>query len=280
MAAAPVNNRGLFEVLGLGSEFTFTGGDLMISRQQVSPSIASLYLDPDTWSLSPTSIIRIGSNLTPVNQNIGIYSSIPVKNLVIDNSSANNPVAELWSLPLSIEEDLLIQSGAEFDAMGYLVTISGDITNNGTYTPNGNTTELNGTGNQTITGNTTFYNLTKSTANTLCLAEGNAEITVQNVLSFQDGTIRDSSNTVYVQGYCQFDGTHIHSGAGDGIELNGSLQQELTGDGTFGKLTIDNNYGILVPPGNEFTVTDTLKMDGGLFDIGKNLLNLGLNDPD
>ena len=55
------------------------------------------------------------------------------------------------------------------------------------------------------------------------------------------------------------------------------MQQQLTGNGTFGKLTIDNNYGITVPPGNELTIVDTLKMDGGLFDIGKNLLKLEVN---
>jgi hypothetical protein len=275
---APENSRGVFEILNLGSEFNqVADANITIVRQQTSPSVAALYLDPDSYSLSDGSSFTFGNAGTPASQEIGIYSTIPVKNIIVDNSSTNNPSALMWILPLTVENDISINSGAILDANGLDLTVGGDLFNYGTFTANSNTTIFNGTSDQRIVGSTTFYNLTKSTSSTLSLAENNAEIIVANDFAFESGTLRDSSNTVYVQGNCQIDGTHIHSGAGDGIELNGSAEQELTGDGTIGKLTVNNNYGITVAAGNEFTITDTLKMDGGLLDIGNNLLVLGLN---
>ncbi|PYJ06952.1 MAG: hypothetical protein DMF06_17020, partial [Verrucomicrobia bacterium] len=62
----------------------------------------------------------------------------------------------------STYKDVQIDSGAAYSATG-TVSVSGNWTNNGTFTANSNGVTFNGT-NQAISGQTTFYNLTKTTA--------------------------------------------------------------------------------------------------------------------
>ena len=144
----------------------------------------------------------------------------------------------------------------------------------GGFSHGNNTTTLTGASNQIITGDVTFYNLTKSGTNELSLHVGDTEITVENILDFQDGTLNDNSNNVYVQGYCTFEGTHVYGGAGNGLILNGSSGQELSGGGVLGMLTINNTAGVDVPLGNEFTINNKLRLEAGIFNIDKNMLLL------
>ncbi|NBC84048.1 MAG: HYR domain-containing protein [Bacteroidetes bacterium] len=275
--SAPENNRGVFEILGDGSSFTHTGGDLAIVRQQNNPSIAALYLDPATYNLGAATEITLGNNNTPANQSIGVYSTIPLQNLTVNNAGGNDPEGVLWVVPLTINEDLTIQSGAGFDANGKNLFIEGNLTNNGTYTPSGNTTTFQGTGDQTITGNTTFYNLTKTGSATLELNVSGADIVVDNVLDFQNGILEDNNNSFDVKGHIHFDGNHTYGGTGNGISLNGTSQQDLTGEGSFGRLVINNTNGVYVPIGNQFFISNTLSLENGIFNIGKNLLEIGVN---
>jgi hypothetical protein len=274
--AAPENRRGVFEILSSGSSFTqVADANITIVRSQTTPAAPTLYFDPETSNIGSGASITFGNASTPASQNMGIYSTINVQNIVVDNSSGNNPTVSEWVLPLTINEALTIQSGTEFDANGLDLTLLGDLFNSGTFTPNGNTTYLSGSNNQRVVGNTTFYNLTKTSASELWLAESNAAITIAHDFDFQAGIIRDSSNTITVQGDCNFDGTHIHGAqSGEGIYFNGTSEQELTGSGIFGKMSINNANGVKVPLGNNLTITDTLKLTSGVFWVGKNLLTL------
>ena len=51
---APASNRGIFEILGTGSNFqqSEVNSNITIACQQVSPTIAALYLDPETTSIA------------------------------------------------------------------------------------------------------------------------------------------------------------------------------------------------------------------------------------
>lgn len=274
--AAPENRRGVFEILNTGSSFTQTdGANITIVQAQSAPAAPTLYLDPETTSIGSGAGFTFGNASTPVGQDMGIYSSVSLQNLTIDNSSGNNPTVSEWILTLTVNEDLTIQAGAEFDANGLDLTLNGNLFNYGTFTPNGNITYLSGTGNQRIVGNTGFYDLIKTSSTELWLAAGNAEITIYNDLDIQTGTVRDSSNTMRILGDCNFDGTHLHGNqSGEGFYFNGTTEQQLTGSGTFGKVSIDNISGVTLPLGNNFTITDTLKLTSGVFGIGKNLLTL------
>ena len=275
---APENNRGVLEILNAGSSFTqVDNASITIVRAQSTPTTAALYLDPETSSLGSGSGIVLGNASTPAGQVIGIYSTIDLQNVTLNNASTNDPAALIWTVPLTINEDLTIAAGTEFDANGLALTINGDFTNSGTFTPNTNTTYFSGTAAQVITGNTTFYNITKTSATDLSLAAGAADLTVSNNLNIQGGTFTDNSNEITVSGNVNLSGTHIYGGSGDGIIFGGSAEQQLTGNGTFGKMTVDNANNVVVPLGNNLTITNSLNLQSGVFNIGKNLLTLGLN---
>jgi len=273
---APEGSRAVFEVLNTGSEFNqVAGAEIRIVQAQTGPAFPSVYLDPGSSTLGEGSTITFGNSDTPAGQNMGIYSTIHLKNITVNNDGGNNPSLTMWTVPLTIENDLTIEGGCTFDANGLDLYLQGDLYNNGTFEANGNTTYMNGTDSQRIIGNTTFYNLTKSLVDTLSLAASGADITIENDLQILGGVLCDSTNTITVEGDLLHDGTHIFGGSGDGIHMNGSNDQQLSGNGMFGKLTISND--VTVPLGNDITITDTLKLNGGIFSIGKNMLSLGLN---
>ncbi|NJM14235.1 MAG: hypothetical protein HC896_01595 [Bacteroidales bacterium] len=93
----------------------------------------------------------------------------------------------------------------------------------------------------------------------------------------KSGTLTDNNNSIEVGGYCTFDGTHIYGGTGTGIELNGSNEQFLMGNGTIGRLSINNANNVVVPLGNELSITNELELQSGIFYIGRNLLRIGEN---
>ncbi|MBN1952483.1 MAG: hypothetical protein JW801_14875, partial [Bacteroidales bacterium] len=273
---APTTNRGVFEILNSGSSFTQVGdARITIVRAQSTLNAPSIFLDPETLNLGSGSGFIIGNGNTPASEIISIYSTPALQNIRVDGT--NNPTLLLSTVPLTLNEDLIIEPGATVDANGWDLIMKGDFLNSGTFTHNNNTTFFSGTGNQRLLGNTTFYNLIKTTSSELHLAASAAAIAVEHDMDFQDGILRDSSNTVSLLGDCNFDATHIHgSQAGEGIYFNGSFAQELTGVATFGKLTTNNSEGIYIPLGYNVTVTDTLKLMDGVFSIGKNLLTLPL----
>jgi hypothetical protein len=278
--SASANNRGVFEILNTGSSFNMSAGDLYIARSQPAPTIASFYFNPDTYSIGAAANIHIGHTSTPASQTMGVYAGKPLPKLRVNNQSGNNPTALLTVDPATITSLLTIDAGAKFDAGGLDLTLNGDFTCLGTFIPNSNTTHFSGSGTQTITGNGStinFYNFDKTASNNLILNGGTTPVTVSNVLSLRAGTFTTSSNTVTALGDVQNDATQVQGAAGDGILLKGTVNQTLTGNGTFGKLTINNLNGVDVPVANQFKITNSLKMQSGVFNIGKNLLDLGVN---
>ena len=274
---AQTGSRGVFEILNAGSVFEQAdGANITIVRQQQSPSVAALYLEPGTSNLGLGSSITFGNTNTPADQTMGINSNVPLKNIIVNSNNA--PTVQMQIRNLTIEEDLNIESSSTFDANGLNLNIEGDFTNSGTFSSNGNTTTFNGTDDQTITGNTSFYNLIKPTNNKLGIEETTTDsIYVDNNFRIKGGTFADSSNAIMVRGNLFIDGTHVYGGTGNGIEMDGSVEQEISGNGTLGKFTISNPYGAVVLEGNEITISEALNLNGGILDVGANLLNLGVN---
>ncbi len=266
------NDRAIFEILNTGSSFTHSAGNFYIVNDgRTGPSIASFYYDPETSNLTTGTQIQFGNANTTASSNaFTIHAVDNLMNVTVNNN--NNPTVTLSIVPLTLQEDLTITANSSFDANSLDLTINGDFTNNGTFSANGNTTIFSGSGTQNINGvTTTFYNLTKSSAN---LLDVNTDIIIENEGLFNAGTLNDNSNEIYVQGDINLDVTHNYGGSGNGITLNGTSQQVATGNGTIGKLTIDNASGVEMPLGNSYTITDELELTSGVFEIGKNLLKL------
>jgi hypothetical protein len=269
------DDRSIFEILNAGSSFTHSAGDIyFVNDYRNNPSIASFYFDPETVNLTSGTILQFGNASTVAgNGDFTVYAGKDLMNLEVN--STNSPSVTLNVVSMTLEENATINAGGLFDANGLDFIIKGDFTNNGSFEANGNTTYFSGSAVQNINGVTTsFYNLTKSNSNQL---DFNTDATVENVASFDAGTLADNSNEIQVWGDINYDITHTYGGSGDGIILNGSSQQILTGSGTIGKLTVNNASGIEVPIGNEFSVTGSIQLDEGILNIGKNYLRMGVN---
>ena len=278
--AAPVNNRGVFEILNQGSSFTMTGGDLYVVRSQTNPVVSAFYFDPDEYNISPEANIHIGHSATPSSQTIGVFTGKPLPKLRINNTGNRNPAAKLEIVPAVITSLLQIDAGAIFDASGLNLTLNGDMNAAGTYIPGSNTTFFTGNGTQTINGGGTvinFHNIDKSGSGNLSLNGGNTPLYVAGSLNLHSGTVTDNGNTITVKGNVLNNAVHVNSGTGNGIVMNGDIVQVLTGNGTFGKLTISNNNGVNIPAGNHLFISHSLKMEAGVLNIGSNLLELGVN---
>jgi hypothetical protein len=274
---ASTSNRGVFEIVNSGSVFSqVANANITIVRQQVTPSVPAIYIvDPGTCSVGTGASFTIGNALTPASQTIGVYSNKDLQNIVVNTT--NGPTLRLWIGTLTLNGNLTINTGGTVNANGLDLVIKGNFTNSGTFTANGNTTYFSGGSAQTITGATTFYNLTKNTSANLNLAAGSANLIVSNILDIQSGSLYDNSNEIQVRGNINNNGTTVYGGSNHGIILNGTAEQTITGSGTYGKLTVDNSNNIDVPLGNNITIANALRLDGGILNIGKNLLTLALN---
>lgn len=273
--SAPESTRGVFEVYNLGSVFNFTGGDLEIVRSNNSSTRPALYLLPASYSIGSDMTIKLGSNATPASQDFGIRSSAPLPNLEIDNSSNHSPTATIWTEALEIENIVTIESGSTLDANGNDLYIGGNFINDGTYEANSNTTYLDGTLNQTLSGsgNFSFYNLDKSTNNDVFIEKG---ILVNNTLTIEDGSLSDNDFTINLLGDLDNEGTIIYGGSGQGLLMNATERQYISGAGIIGKLMIENANDVEVTSGSSPVINDNLTLNEGIFDLGENLLTLNL----
>lgn len=266
-------SRGVFEILNSGSYFSqVANARITIANGVTNATAPDLNVDVDASQvdLAEGSEIAFGSTSTSADQNLGLRSAVPLKNLVLDNTSGNNPRVTMEILSLAADT-LTIGAGTAYDANGLDLTLEGDMAVNGTYEANGNITYFSGNNNQQIIGNTQFYDLTRNTGYDLTL---NNDITVSNELRLESGTLTDGGNTLHARGDVWMDITHNWGGTGDGILLDGSEQQNLRTTGTFGKLSVDNYEGIYLPTGNTIEIDDALQLENGILDIGKNLLVL------
>jgi len=275
---APEQNRGVFEVLNTGSEFTHTGGDFIIERQNGSATVASLRLEPDSFDFTG-STITIGGVATPAGQNqIGINATVPINNLLITGN--NNLNARIFINPLTVN-GLEVENNGTFSANGLDLTIVNDLQVNGTFNNQGNgtnqqTTFFNTATIQSILGNgiIDFWNVDKAGAGDLSVDH---EVTVENNLRILDGVLRTNSIPFNLEGDLVHDGEHQSAVAGPGIVFNGSATQNIarssTGQSIFGTITIDNPNGVEVTVGqNDFEINHKVILASGVFDIGSNLL--------
>jgi hypothetical protein len=270
-------DRGVLELVNTGSQFAqVAGAKITIANVIPSATVPSFYLDLDAseLSLANGSIIEFGGDSTETSQSLTVFSSQPLKNIEIDNSSTNNPTLTLETIDLELDT-LIIDSGSTLDANGLDLTIKGDmiVDVDGIFTSNQNDTYFSGSVVQQITGSPIFWNLYKTTSNQLSI---NNDVDVDNELGLNSGTFNDNDNTLSVQGAVNMDITHTWGGtiASNGILMNGTSEQVLTGNGTFGKLSINNSSDISVPQGNVFTIDGALQLETGVLDIGKNLFIL------
>lgn len=277
--AAANSTRGVFEVLNAGSQFNHSGGSFTVVRGNGSATVPSLWLEPASASVTTASTITIGNASTPAGT-IGIQSTATLNNLTISGLAASNPTVSMYISPLILNGNLTVSASNTLNAQARDLSIGGNMVVDGTYTSGNNTTTFTNTGAASISGTTptlSFYNFTKTGAGPLTLAK---DITINRDLKVSSGTLGTASFAINLRRHAEIDAT-ITSTSGSGLIFNGTAQQRLTrsssGIGTLGIVTVNNSTGVIIPDGNgyDFSLTDNLRLQAGVFDIGGSLLSLG-----
>jgi fibronectin-binding autotransporter adhesin len=239
--AAGVTTRGVFEIeSNPGSNFTMTGGTLIVSRSSGGSAYADIYINPATSSVLPAATIQIGMNTntavtTPLSLNI-----VPtIGNLAILGTTTKQFV-DIRSSKLNLSGTLQINNNTELETNTLDVTIGGDLSILGTGIYNGtigggNTTTFNGSGTQTgdLTATSTFQNITIDKAAGVATLNGTASINNLNILR----GVLSVSGTLNVNGNIVNNSTQVGNGF---IILTGAATTHTitSGGGSFTNLSL------------------------------------------
>lgn len=174
-----------------------------------------------------------------------------------------------------------IDPGATLNAGGDM-TVSGDWTNQGTFTPNTRTVTFDGGGSQAIAGATTFYNLT--IANTAATPSDSTDVdsdtalTVQNALNVNDGQFQPQTGSSFNPVTIGVDGI-LKPDSGGALTVNG----DFTNNGSFvrnaGMLTFAGTTSIAGSSATTLhhaTITGSLTAPAGILSMTGNFTNSGV----
>ncbi|WP_075601613.1 hypothetical protein [Saccharicrinis aurantiacus] len=264
------SSRGVFEISGEGSSFSQGESDvILINNSNGSSSMASLYYYPELVNVATGSGFVIGAS-----GEFGVNASQAINNLILAGNS--NSHVKLYTNALTVTESLNIGSTTNFDANDLYLYVGGDITNDGTFTPGTGAVFMTGTDAQTINGSaasTLFYDFTKI-GGTGELSLELSGVEVNRFLTLEDGSINTNTNIITAKGDVVNNGQFITT-SGDGLVMGGSELQGIQGQGSIDVLTINNTAGINLPTqSSAFAIGKKLKLANGIFDIGRNLLEI------
>ncbi len=274
-----ITTNAKLEILNSGSTFNMSGNAVLtIVRGGGGTAYGDLFLRPGSSSVTGGTIV-LSHNISGGSQSYLLDANVPLNNLTITGrtaATAANALVNLMVNPLVMNGTLFLSNiNSILNANNINVTIKGDLTNNGntsSYVYGTNTTAFNGNV-QAINGSavTNFYNLTVSPVTSLTLSQNT---TVNNELTLGYGTLICGNNAVNVKNNITNNATYTDTQYG--IILNGAtVQQKISGTGTFGRLEINNALGAKIM--NDVTLQSDLVLSLGILDINQYLLTLGQN---
>ncbi len=276
----PTLTKAKLEVLNEGSEFAMSAGNLFIVRGG-GTTYGDLYLRPTTSSVTGGSVIFTQSPASgPVIDAVQSYTldaSIPLNNLTITGKTAGttrDATLTLMVSPLVLNGSLTISNiRSFFTTSGKNVTLKGDLSNSGAYNQGTNETTFNG-GIQLLTGSsvTNFYDLTVSSLTSLTV---NNSFSVNRNLTINSGNLVLAGNKITLSGNLLNNGSYTDNNTTGGVVLAGTIQQRLSGTGSFGRLELNNAAGAIL--NSDIIVQNNLQLTQGIMDINAYLLTLGLN---
>ena len=276
------NTRAAFEVLNPGSEFILTGGTFNVERGVTGDANLSVELDPATFDVTGSTITifeNLGANYG--SNFFNISSTVDLNNVTIANS-INLPDVRLFNQNLAVN-DLTINSNQTLLTNGFNLSLNGDFTNSGTYTNTSSETIIAGSGAQSISGAGTFtiFDLRKNGSGT---TTSSVSLDIDHDLILTSGTLDMGANAINLNNDAFIQSTLTNTG-GNGLVFNGTTNQELNGltntTVDLGTVTINNSNGVDIPDGNgyDFNITQELRLDGGVFNIGGSLVTMQAGAP-
>jgi hypothetical protein len=268
------------EVLNAGSLFSMSGGTITIVRGG-GTTFGDLYLRPTTSSVSGGTVIFTQTPaLGPVIDAAQTYSldaNLPLNDLTLTGKTAGTARTATLNLmvsPLVLNGSLTLTNNQSiFNSNNLNISLKGNLNNSGTYNYGTNKTTFNG-GIQSITGTsvTNFYDLDVSSLTSLTV---NGSFTVFRDLNILSGNTILTSNLITLLGNLTNNGSYSDDNTSGGVSLSGTLQQQVTGTGSFGRLTINNVSGAKL--NNDISLQNDLVLTAGILDINKYQLTLSQN---
>ncbi len=218
-------SRENLEISVAGSSFTMSGGTIII--QTVGSDAAVNEWDMRAGTISITGgTLQFGNASTPAASTFEITSLSTTPNVVI--SSTNSPALMLNGVT-TFSGNVTINTGATLNANGEDISVSGNWTNNGTFTPGTTqTVTFNGAAAQTIGGTTATAFLGLTINNTSGGVSLSQDVNVTGTMTFTSGVVTSTStNTLIIN-----DGAGA-SGASNSSYVDGPMQKLGNDDFTF-----------------------------------------------
>ena len=262
------------EVLNEGSSFSMSGGTITIIRGG-GTSYGDLYLRPASSSVTGGTIVF--TNVSPNTlQNYSLDANIPLNNLTVTGAAGVgiNATLNLLISPLELNGTLtLSNSRSIFNTNNIDVSVRGNLANSGSYNYGSNTTTFNG-GTQVISGSSTtnFYNLSLYSTNSLTV---NNNFTVSQDLIIASGNLILGNKRITLFGNLVNNGSFSDDNTTGGVSFSGTIQQQISGTGAYGRIEINNNSGVVLNSG--IILQNNLVLTQGVLDINSNLLTLSQN---
>lgn len=270
--------RALLEVCNSGSQFNMSGGTITIRRGGAT-TFGDLYLVPTSSSVTGGEIILSQGTLN-ANYTYNINVTPTLYNVTIAGNTVNGRTAtvKLMTDPLKIAGLFKFENNwAVFNSNNRHTYLYGDLQFNGSWIY-GTTDSVIFAGNtQTISGSPTFNHMKVRPTTSVTLAASSSPV-INGTLHISRGQLIDGENAVTVKGNYINYGTHVATNPANstsGIKLKGSIQQDISGTGTFGLMELDNLNGAKLL--NDISLPNNLILTNGSFNIGSYKLSLGLN---
>lgn len=264
-----VTNRATFEILNIGSEFVLDTDATLTIANASSISFPALFIEPQTGSCKGD--ILIGNDSTKVNQQMGIRTNIPMAKVTVN--SHNAPLTYLHTRNLLLTENLSIANDAVFQTRGLDMEIKGNLFNDGVFEAQGSETLLFTGTSHTIAGSgtTVFHNLTTDAVTGLTT---NKTINTTGNLQLVRGVLNDGGNLITIAGDLTNNGIHVSPVSQGGILLTGNINQQIMGQGAFGRFTLDKSDQSVATVFGNITINNILTLKDGILNMGHYRLNI------
>ncbi|MDY0393089.1 MAG: hypothetical protein RBR89_06890, partial [Candidatus Bipolaricaulis sp.] len=264
------------EVLNAGSQFNMSDGTLTIVRGNGGTQYGDLYLRPENSEVTG-GIILFSQGTNDEEHTYILESTAALHNLTIDGKNSGgvkNATVKLFLSPLILNGDLVLKNNQSIldvnENNNVNLFLNGNLENNGTYRYHKNKTTFGGNV-QTITGSATtnFYNMEVAPIQSLTIVK---PITVDANLTLSSGQLLAGVHNIEVKGDVENNATYDGDAVSGGLLLSGEYRQQISGTGTFGRLTIFNSYGVDLTTG--ITLQKNLNLTSGILYLHDNLLTL------
>ena len=219
----------------LGSTFNMSGGGIVVVREGGTGANDLGYINTGSMAYSMSGgMLQIGDNTTPAGQIMQVNTNKPVYNFTVNSANAT---AQLVTSSLIVNNDVSITAGA-LNANNLNMTVSGNWTDAGMFTPGTGTVTFNGLAGSAITDATgeTFYNLTIN--KTAATVTENNNVTVNNAFTITLGTFAVGSSILTLNGAVTNTGGSLTSLVNGTVAYNQAVAGQTVLAINYGNLTL------------------------------------------